>query len=63
MVREEESLMETTLAVIGALAIVVWFIRAIGLKEINIVLDGKPLFFRTRRTIAENEKPPKQLNK
>lgn len=49
-----------TLAVIGGLAILSWFIRAIGLRRINVEFDRSQALFR-RRTI-KNEKPPKQLN-
>jgi hypothetical protein len=52
-----------TLAVIGALAILAWFIRALGLKHISVEFEGKPISWRTTRSVEENEKPPKQLNK
>ena len=55
--------MLVTLAAIGVLAILAWFIRAIGLSRINIEFQGKPLVIRTSRSLEENEKPPKQLNK
>jgi hypothetical protein len=55
--------MLVTLAAIGVLAILAWFIRAIGLRRINVEFDGKPFVFRTSRNLEENEKPPKQLNK
>jgi hypothetical protein len=55
--------MLVTLAAIGVLAILAWFIRAIGLRRINVEFERKPLVFRTSRNLEENEKPPKQLNK
>jgi len=53
--------MLTTLAVIGALAILAWFVRAIGLRRIRFDFDGKPIRFRAHRSLKD-EKPPKQLN-
>jgi hypothetical protein len=59
--RHEEVHMLTTLAVIGALAILAWFVRAIGLRRIRFDFDGKPIRFRAHRSLKD-EKPPKQLN-
>jgi hypothetical protein len=50
-----------TLAVIGALAVLVVFLRAIGLKQIRLDFERKPIKVRTNRSL-KNEKPPKQLN-
>ena len=51
-----------TLAVIGVLAILVSFVRAIGLKRINVEFDNKPPIWRSKG-LKRNENPPKQLNK
>lgn len=57
--------MVITLAVIGALAILgvflIVFVRAIGLTQIRLVFEQKPLRMRTKRSL-KHEKPPKQLN-
>jgi hypothetical protein len=54
--------MLVTLAVIGGLAIIVVFIRALGLKRISVEFDGNRQLFR-RNGQLEDEKAPKQLNK
>jgi hypothetical protein len=54
--------MLVTLAVIGGLAIIVVFIRALGLKRISVEFDGNRQLFR-RNDQLEDEKAPKQLNK
>ncbi len=51
------------LAGIGVLALLAWFIRAIGLKSINLKFDNKPINWRTGRSLNQDEKPPKQLSK
>jgi hypothetical protein len=53
--------MITTLAVIGALAILACFIRALGLKHINLEFESKPVNLHIHRGKADEE-PPKQLN-
>lgn len=55
--------MLVTLAVIGALALFVLFVRALGLKRINIEFDRDLPVWRVFKGVGENEKPPKQLNK
>jgi hypothetical protein len=55
--------MLVTLAVIGALALFVCFIRALGLKRINLEFDRDPPVGACSRESGENEKRPKQLNK
>lgn len=50
-----------TLAVIGALTILGWFIRSIGLTQISLKFDSKPISFRMNRSLKD-EKPPKQLD-
>jgi len=52
-----------TLAVIGAVALLVCFIRALGLRRINLEFDRQPVAWRVFKGVSENEKPPKQLNK
>ena len=54
--------MLVTLAVIGALAIIAWFIRALGLKRISVEFSDRQQLI-TRNELLENEDPPKQLNK
>lgn len=49
------------LAAIGVLALLAWFIRAIGLKSVSLKFDSKPVAWRTNRSL-KSEKPPKQLN-
>ena len=49
-----------TLAVIGALSLLAWFLRSIGLKEIKVKFDSKPISFRTNRSLKD-ERPPNQL--
>ncbi len=49
-----------TLAVIGALALLAWFLRSVGLKEINVKFEGKSISLRTNRRLKD-ERPPNQL--
>jgi len=53
----------TTLAVIGALAILAWFLRAIGLRNINVEFEGHSPLWRLKKSFRKDEEPPKQLNK
>ena len=54
--------MLVTLAVIGAFALFVCFVRALGLKRINIEFGRDLPGWRVFKSVKENEKPPKQLN-
>lgn len=49
-----------TLAVIGALTLLAWFLRSIGLKEINVKFESKPISFHTNRSLKD-ERPPNRL--
>ena len=49
-----------TLAVIGALALLAWFLKSIGLKEVSVKFESKPTTFRMNRSLTD-EKPPKEL--
>jgi hypothetical protein len=53
--------MLVTLAVIGALAVFVCFIRALGLKRINVEFDRDPINWRVFKSVKANDKQPKQL--
>jgi hypothetical protein len=50
-----------TLAVIGALAVFVCFIRALGLKRINVEFDRGPINWPIPKSVKDNENRPKQL--
>jgi hypothetical protein len=50
------------LAAIGGLAVIAWFLQAIGLKRINLEFENKSLRLPTTELLKSREKPPKELN-
>ena len=48
------------LAIIGALALLVWFIRSIGLKRISLEFEPKPVIQINRQ--VKDAEPPNQLH-